>query len=94
VFKWIYNKLRAFLFDEQQFERMGGAAVANIRAALMAAGLSSVAFSEQIAALIQTPEHAAKIKLGGVLVAGIAMMFRAGEKNPPPPPDPLESAKP
>jgi hypothetical protein len=85
MFKWIYNKIRAFLFDEQQFEKVGGAAVANVRAALMAAGLSSVAFSEQIAALIQTPEHAAKIKLAGIVVAGIAMMFRAGEKNPPEP---------
>jgi hypothetical protein len=85
VFKWLYNKLRAFLFDEQQFEKMGGAAVANVRASLMIAGLTSVAFSEQIATYTD-PALAPKIKLAGIVVAGVAMMFRAGEKNVPPGP--------
>jgi hypothetical protein len=81
MFKFIYNKFRAFFFDESQFERMGSAAIANLRATIMVAGLSSVAFSEQIAALTD-PKHANSIKLAGIVASGLAMMFRAGEKNP------------
>ena len=82
MFRFLYNKLRAFFFDEAQFERMGGAAIANLRATIMVAGLSSVAFSEQIAAQLSDPKQANSIKLAGIVASGLAMMFRAGEKNP------------
>ena len=81
MFRWLFNKVRAFFFDEAQFEKMGSAAVANIRSALMVAGLTSVAFSEQIAAYTD-PALQPKIKLAGIVVSGLAMMFRAGDKTP------------
>ena len=83
MFKWIYNSVRAFFWDEYQFKRMGSAAVANIRSAIMIAGLSSMAFSDQIADFAN-PKWAPNIKLLGVIISGVAMMFRAGEKNAPP----------
>jgi hypothetical protein len=82
MFKWLFDNIRAFLFDDREFVKMGSKLVANLRAALMLAGLTSVAYSEQLAAYASSPQYAEKIKLGGVIVAGLSVWLRAGDKTP------------
>jgi hypothetical protein len=82
MFKAIYHFFRAFLFDEESFVKMSSKLVAKLRGALMLAGLTSVAYSEQLAAYTHSPERAEQIKLAGVIVAGLSVMLRAGDKTP------------
>ena len=82
MFKWIWVNGRALLFDDSEFVKMGSKAVAHLRATLMLAGLTSVTYSEQIAAYAKSPDMAEKIKLAGVVVAGLAVWLRAGDKTP------------
>jgi hypothetical protein len=82
MLKAIYHFLRSFFFDEEQFVKMSSKLAAKVRGALMLAGLTSVAYSEQIAAYAHNPLRAEQIKLAGVIVAGLSVMLRAGDKTP------------
>ena len=82
MLKAFWHFLVAFFWSESDFLKLTSKAVAYVRSTLMVAGLTSVAFAEQIAAYVHNPLLAEKIKLGGVVVAGLAVMLRAGDKTP------------
>jgi hypothetical protein len=83
MFRAIYNFLAAFFFDESEFVKMSSKLVAKVRGVLMIAGLSATALSGEI---IESggldPKYAGKIKLAGIIVAGLSVMLRAGDKTP------------
>ena len=75
------NFLHAFFFDEKAFLNMGSKAIAKLRAAIAIAGLYSVVEADKIAGFLTIPEHAHKVQLAGVIIAGASQMLRAGDQT-------------
>jgi len=79
MFKALVRWFRLFFLDEQAFWRMSSAVAARVRSLIMVVGLTSVAFSEQIASYL--PIVANEIKLVGVILSGVSVLLRAGDKT-------------
>jgi len=99
MFKAIYHFIKRLLFDEEAFIAGGSKLIAQIRSVIMVAGLSATAFSDDLAEALKEPNWESKIRTAGVIVSGLSVMLRAGDKTPenvkqlasqisPPPPNP------
>lgn len=70
------NLGRKLIYDELAVRRW-------IRAGMLFVGTSGVAFADQVAQLIESPESVRKIKIIGVVCAAIGGAITAGERNRP-----------
>ena len=52
-----------------------------IRGSIMIVGLSSVTFADHLAGLVSDPPAAQKIRIGGVILSGLSVILRAGQRN-------------
>jgi len=76
------DSVRAFFMDKNYFKASVEKQIGRLRGLLLALALAWGLYSEQLAAAMGDPTMAKKIKLGGVLLAGLAVMLRAGDKTP------------
>ena len=82
MFKAIYHFIRKLLFDEDAFIQMSSKLASQIRASLMVAGMSAVSFSDELTEALKKPEWESKVRTAGVIVAGLSLLLRAGDKTP------------
>lgn len=69
-----------FFTDKTYFASKWDRWVAKVRAVIMAIGASGAVYGDQISAAY--PQHANKVKLGGIVLMGVALALRAGDKTP------------
>lgn len=55
--------------------------VARVRATIGVISLNGLAFSDQVAATLQHPDWAQRIKEVSIICIGISFLLRAGDKN-------------
>lgn len=77
----IRDGFKAFLNDKAFFSAQWDKWVAKVRGFLLAAGVAATVYADKLEAAAP-PSLQGKVKIGGVILAGIAVMLRAGDKTP------------
>lgn len=82
MFPTIIDAIRKFFFDKTYFTGLGlwDKIVTKVRAAIMASGAMMAFYSEQLCG--QFPKWCDGVKATGVILMGLSLLLRAGDKTP------------
>lgn len=78
----IRDGVRDFFFNKAFFQSTIDREIGRLRGLLLGLALASLTYGDQLGAALG-PNWANRVKIGGIVLAGLAVMLRAGEKNQP-----------
>ncbi len=78
----IRDAIVLFFTDKAYFASKWDRWVAKVRGLLMTGGLAATIYSDQLSAAIGRPEWNKRIQVASILLAGMSLMLRAGDKTP------------
>jgi len=78
---YIRDTVVAFFTDKTYFEGFLQKQIGRVRGFLLGLALAAVTYGDQLTAAVD-PAWAPRVKLGGVCLAGLSVMLRAGDKTP------------
>lgn len=82
MWPWFRDGFVRFFTDKKFFAREFDRQVGRVRGLLLTTGLASTMFADQLSAAIGKPEWTLRIKVGSILLAGLSVVIKAGDKTP------------
>lgn len=82
MWPWLRDGFKAFFSDKAFFAAKFDKQVGRIRGLILTAGIAATMYADQLATAINRPDWTEHIKVGSIVLAGLSVMLRAGDKTP------------